>query len=76
MKSYALMALTMILSACASHLPVLEAHPRASDPNAPVPRLRHAVTAGPTSYQPVDAKPWTEQSRDTAPKQENARAAE
>ena len=76
MKSYALMALTMILSACASRLPVLEADPRASDPNAPVPRLRHAVTAGQTNYQPVDAKPWTEQGRDTAPKQENGGGAE
>jgi hypothetical protein len=30
MKSYTLMALTMILSACALSLPVLEAGPRAS----------------------------------------------
>jgi hypothetical protein len=77
MKSYTLMALAMILSACASPLPVLEAGPRASDPNAPVSRLRYAaVTAATKDYQPLDAKAWTEPSSGTVPEQENSGGAE
>jgi hypothetical protein len=77
MKSHTVMTLSMILSACASPLPVLEAGPRASDPNAPVPRLRHAaVTAATKDYQPVDAKAWTEPSSGTVPQQENSGGAE
>jgi hypothetical protein len=63
MKSYTVMALTMVLCACASPLPVLEAGPRASDPNAPVPRQRYAaVTVATKGHQPVDPMPWTEQN--------------
>jgi hypothetical protein len=76
MKPPIVMVLTMMLSACSSPLPVLEAGSRAADPNVPVKRVRYVpVTAGTRDYQPVEPKPWTEQRRE-APKPEASQGSE
>ena len=77
MKPPIVVVLTMMLSACSSALPVLEAGSRAGDPDVPVPHVRYIpVTAGTRDYQPVEPKPWAEQRGEAAPEPEGSEGPE
>jgi hypothetical protein len=77
MKPPIVMVLTIMLSACSSPVPVLEAGSKSADPNVSVPRVRYIpVTAGTRDYRPVGPKPWTEQGSQATPKPEGSQGVE
>lgn len=71
MKTIFLTAIAVLLAACSSSPPLIEAGADPSDAKSRVPQARYVpVTAGTVDYKPIGPQPWAERNQRVAPQAE------